>query len=780
MYTIALENAEDGKSVGVKALNLFRMMKAGLPVPGGFVLTSEAYARFISLDRLWDRIKGILGGLDPDNVEELREKSREIRGLILNSEIPDGMKRETKEAYDGLAVSREVKDAGGKALDFIRAGRGESFVAVRSSMVGDDVSNSFAGQTFSMVNVIGSGNLFSSVKLCWASIFSPEAIYYRKKRGISGLPLMAVVIQRMIDPEKSGVCFTADPSRNDTGRMVIEGSWGLCESVVSGIVNPDKYILSKETGEILEKTRSKKFWQHTRDALTGKTIKERVTSSRVDVPLLSDGEVKKLWELSKRAEEAVGRPQDIEWSIARGKAYILQSRPITTLNREMPDARGEIPESRPLLKGISASPGFAKARARIIADSNELDRVEPGDILVVKKASPDYMPLLNRVSGLVLDTGGMNSYMATLSREFGVPCIAGTENATALLRDGQEIILDAPGGGEGRVYQPVPKPEQLQPNGTAGEAAPIPDPGIQLGESHPALGEGITATEVKLNLSVPELAEEKAKASDGIGILRAERMLTSGGRNPFEAAKANPGELIGLISSRVGSLARLIYPKPLCYRSLDLTTEEAGELDSEGETPRESNPLMGWRGVRRSLDQPELFRCEIEALKRINQQGLNNMVLLLPFISTVQEFQDVKSLIDFPLKLGIVIDTPSSALRIGEFCREGICHAAINLGVLPQLALGVDRENPEISRLYSETDPSVLRLVSHVISECKRSGVEVSVFSDSRLDQGLIERLIALGIKSISVDQAEVENMKTSISRTERKLLLEKLRTSHP
>ncbi len=774
MYTLSLDKAEDSKRVGSKALNLSRALKAGLPVPGGFVLTSDAYARLISLDKLWDRVKGILEGLDPENIRELREKSREIRGLILNSELPDSMKKEIKEAYDGLAVSREVKDAGGKALDFIKAGRGESFVAVRSSVVAEEASNSFAGQTFSLMNVIGSGNLFNSIKLCWSSLFSPEAIYYRRNRGISGLPLMAVVVQRMVDPEKSGIIFTANPSTNDINRMVIEGSWGLGESIVSGIVNPDEYILNKDTGEVLEKTLNKKFWQYTRDALTGKTIKERVTSSKVHANVLTEQEIKKLWELSKKVEDATGRPQDIEWSIARNRIYLLQARPITTLNREMPDpARAGVPESQtPLLKGIAASPGFARARARIIADSNELERVEPGDILVVKKANPDYTPLLKRISGLVLDTGGRNSYMATISREFQVPCIVGTENATTLLRDGQEIILDAMNG---KIYQPVPRPNP-QPDGTVNEATATPDPGIPDAERLPALGEGITATEVRLNLALPELDENTAKLCDGIGILGAERLLTGEGRNPFETARTNPQELVQLISSRLGTLAKLLYPKPICYRSLDLSTDDVRNLEGEDETPRESNPLMGWRGLRRSLDQPEIFKCEVQALKKLSQEGLNNITLLLPFISTIQELRDAKSLIDFPLKLGIVIDTPSSALSIGDFCQEGISHASINLGSLSQLTLGVDRENPEISKLYSETDPSVLRLVRYVINGCRKHKVEVSVFSDVNLDPEMIERLIALGIRSISVDRNSLENMKTSIARTERKLLLEKIR----
>ncbi len=301
--------------------------------------------------------------------------------------------------------------------------------------------------------------------------------------------------------------------------------------------------------------------------------------------------------------------------------------------------------------------------------------------------------------------------------------------------------------------------------------------GSLVPENHPALGESITATEVKLNLALPELDENTAKLCDGIGILKAERLLTSEGRNPFAMAKSNPEELVQLISSKIGGLAKLLYPKPLCYRSLDLSTDEARDLKGEDETPREPNPLLGWKGMRRSLDQPWVFRCEIEALKNLNQEGLNNIILLLPFISTLQEFKAVKSLIGFPMKLGIVIDTPSSALSIGDFCREGIIHASINLGNLAQLTLGVDRENPEISRLYSETDPAVLRLVRHVVSECKKRNIEVSVFSDANLSSELIEKLIGLGIRSISVDKAFLEGIKADIAKTEKKLLLEKLRS---
>lgn len=782
MYTLTLEKAGDSKQVGAKALNLSRMLNAGLPVPRGFVLTSDAYARFISLDKLWDRIKPLLENLDHNNMSDLKQKSREIRELILNSELPDSMKREVKEAYDSLAVSRELKDAGGKALELIRAGRGETFVAVRSSLVSDEISSSFAGQAFNAVNVIGSERLYSAIKFCWSSLFTPEAICYRRSRGISGLPIMAVVIQSMVDSEKSGVAFTADPFTRDISRMVIEGSWGLGESIVSGTVNPDSYILEKDTGEILEKSVNKKFWQYTRDALTGKTIKERVTSSKVDSEALTEQELRKLWELSKRVEETIGRPQDIEWSIARNRIYLLQARPITTLNNgnEAP-AQVEIPDSQPLLRGIPASPGSVRGAVKIIADSNELDRVGQGDILVVKKASSDYTPLLKRISGLVLDTGGRTSSMATISREFCIPCLVGTENATEVLRDGQEIILDASNGG---IYQPVPQPEAnpgAQPNGTAENPLSSPAPsGPTIQENHPALGEDITATEVRLNLPFPELDEASARLCDGVGILKAERMLTSEGRNPLETAKTNPEELIQLIADKIGSLARLLYSKPLCYRSLDFTTEEARDLDNEAETPGEANPLLGWRGIRRSLDRPEIFKCELKALKRLDQQGIKNLVLLLPFISRVQELREVKSLIDFPLKLGITIDTPSSALNVGDFCSEGISHVVINLGTLSQLVLGLDRENPEVSKLYSETDPSVFRLMRHIVNECKSHNVDVSVFSDVSLNQELIEKLIGLGIKSISVDRNSLEELKTQIARTEKKLLLEKIRTPQP
>ncbi|NIO22602.1 MAG: hypothetical protein GTN38_01060 [Candidatus Aenigmarchaeota archaeon] len=722
MYVKALDRIEKtDRTAGEKALTLSGMLREKLPVPPGFVINSEGFALFLKRNRLEEKISDLLSGLDVDDYRRLSEVSNEIKNLFENSEVPESLRKEVSEAYESLFVSREAKEVGGAALDFIKAGRDQTNVSVRPSpMTSPD--SPFAGHMESVLNVQGFESLIESVKFCWSSLFTPQAIYYRKKKGFSDLPLAGLVIQRMINSEKSGSAFT------DDSKVFVEGTWGLGNAISNGIVLPDVYVLERETGNELENRIGKKTWTYTRDPVSGRTKKEAVLREKVNEQLLDREEIKSVFEMHAKVSSLYTQSQVIEWAMERNKFYILQTRPLPAKGTE---GREEI-EKEPLAEGLNVSHGSVKGGIRIISNTSDFERIEEGDLLATKILSPELFPFFGKIGGIISDYGGFTSNLSFLCREFGIPCVTGVD--TSSLNDGQVLNVI-----NGKLYTTE------EPAGTEGE--------------------GITATEIKVNLDFSKEFDLEREV-DGVGLLKPEDLFA--GRDPFSLSKTNPEELVEMFY-RIGSFAKKFYPKTVWYRSFSVRSDEI-----EGEW-RERNPLLGWRGIRRSLEEPEILKCEVEAIRRLYSQGLNNIGIILSFVSSVEEFRMAKSLVPFSLKLGIEICTPSSALDIESFCREGVNNVMINLPELTQLTLGVDRTNVKVSSIYSESSPSVMKLIGKIVRTCKNHNVEVSV-SLERFDPDVIERLIRIGVNSISLDPEFVQTGKNLISRMERKILLDNLR----
>lgn len=770
LYTAKIEGiGSESRDVGGKAKNLGEMVKAGLPVPPGFVVTTEAYVKFMKANKLPERIGEILGNLDVDDVQALQDGSREIKELILNSQIPDYIEKPIKESYEDLSIGKEAKEVGGVALDMIKAGRDRVLVAVRSSASAEDLPGaSFAGQMKSILNVSGIGAVLSAVKECWASLFTPRAIFYRKNKGFNKIPKMGVIVQKMIESEKSGVMFTADPATNDTTKVLIEGSWGLGEAVVAGLVTPDEYEMDKTTGEVLMERVHNKLWMIRRDPSTGKTVKESVPREKQKQGVLSGDEINKLWELARKVEDHYkGQPQDIEWCIERGRIYLVQTRPITTLGEGVSEASTE-EAGDIIIEGLSASPGIVKGKVRIIAGPEEIGKIEEGDIMVTKTTNPDYVPIMRKAKAIITDSGGRTSHAAIVSRELGIPCIVGAEDATTKLKDGQEVTVDATSG---KVY------EGLRDIGK--EQAEVSMPG---GPEIPSSAlDKFTATEIKVNLAFPEMAKKAVDKCDGVGLLRAEHMLTESGKHPIYLSRENPEELIGIIKKSLREIARVFHPKPVWYRTLDARTDEFRSLEGGEEEPQEDNPMLGWHGIRRSLDEPDVFKCELEAIKRLRGEGLDNILVMLPFVSSVEEVRAAKEIISSVfqgegLGVGIMVETPAAALVVEELCKEGIDFISIGSNDLTQLVLGVDRNNANISKLYSEFHPAVVKLIRDVVKTCKGFGVKSSICGEAGSDPRMAEILVEVGIDSISSELDSLDKIKLTVARTERKLLLDRVR----
>ncbi len=401
-------SAEDVPSVGGKGASLGELTQAGLPVPSAFVVTADTYRAFLEESGVADELFAALD-VDPEDSTALADAAATAKELILDAEMPEEVRETVLAAYDDLGD--------------------DPFVAVRSSATAEDLPDaSFAGQQETYLN-IERDELLDRVKRCWASLFTQRAIYYREEQGFDHERVdIAVVVQRMVDAEKSGVMFTSHPSTG-APTTIVEAAWGLGEGVVSGSVSPDNYVIDRESDEIEDVTVATKKTLVERDPETGQTTERDVSEARRDARVLDESELEELLALGERVEDHYGTPQDVEWAIADGEVYMLQSRPITTIDESNSGTTHES-DGETLVSGLGASPGVASGAARIVGGLDQLDKVGQGDVIVTSMTTPDMVPAMKRASGIVTDEGGMTSHAAIVSRELGVPAVLGTETGT--------------------------------------------------------------------------------------------------------------------------------------------------------------------------------------------------------------------------------------------------------------------------------------------------------------------------------------------------------------
>jgi pyruvate,water dikinase len=729
---------KDVPLIGGKGANLAEMINAGFPVPEPFFITAEAYDEFLKSNDLKGDIADIISKIDYDNVNSLNSASEKIKKMIIEAEMPDKVKNQTLDFYRKLYGGPPVD------LDFVKP-MDTPFVAVRSSGIMEDIKTaSSAGQYETFLNIKGDKKLIEAVKRCWASLYTPRVIYYRHKNGQPQDCSISVVVMRMINSEKSGVAFTIDPTNPVKGsnRIVIEACWGLGETLVQGKVEPDHYEVDKENGDILEKRIGKKLTETVRD-IYGMTVERSVNRDRINLQVLSDYEIVALAAYCKKIEQHYNFPEDIEWAVERDKIYIVQSRAVTTLEeKETKEVEGI-----PILEGYGASPGVAFGIVKIVNDANDIGKIQKGDVLVTKMTNPDFVVAMEKSAAIVTDSGGTTCHAAIVSRELSIPCIVGTQKATEVLKEGMKITVDAT---HGKVY--------------AGE--------IVIEEKKAEASQIKTKVQVKVNLAFPETAE-RAKNADGVGLLRLEHMLTKAGMHPFEYIRQGKGEeLTKMIFDGVGKVAQTFYPKHVWVRSLDARTDEFRNMKGGENEPQEYNPMLGWHGIRRSLDEPEILKCELRALKQLHEKGLNNVVWELPFIINLSELQKAKDIareMGAPDNFGIMVEVPACALTIEDFCKEGIAFASFGSNDLTQTTLGLDRDNERIMKLFDEMHPSMQFLFKHVIDVCNKYNVESSICGElpsNRKDA--VEFLVKSGIRSLSVNIDAIDKVREQVSEFEK------------
>ncbi|HDD69162.1 MAG TPA: phosphoenolpyruvate synthase, partial [Candidatus Korarchaeota archaeon] len=741
----------------------------------GFSVTAYAYERFLKemgiAEKIYEIIEEVVG--EDKTPAAYEEASRRIRKLIESTPIPKDIEEAIKKAY------RELGE---------RLNMSNPLVAVRSSATAEDLPDaSFAGQQETFLGVKGEDELVERVRKCWSSLFTPRAISYREDKGFRHEDvLISVGVQKMVNSRSAGVMFTINPVTGNPDELVIEASWGLGESVVGGKVTPDTYVVDKKTLEIKEKHIGDKKIEI---LLTpqGGTIKREVEEKRRRRQALSDEEIKKLAEYGLKIEKHYGKPMDVEWAIDRdvsppNNIFILQARPETVWSLKEEAVREEKSrvevKGEPIVKGLPASPGIAASVAKVALELEEAKRlIKEGDILVTRMTSPDWEPYMKLVSAIVTDEGGMTSHAAIVSRELGIPCIVGTGNATKVMKTGKEYTVD---GRTGVVYEGIREDLIHKP---AKEVVPT------IGTGYGGLEIPITATKIFMNLGVPEKIEEyKDLPIDGIGLMRIEFIIASWIKmHPLAAIERGESDFyVEKLAKGIGMVARAIYPKPVVVRFSDFKTNEYAKLEGgEKYEPLEANPMLGWRGASRYISPTfePAFRLEVRAIKRLHDQGLNNVWVMIPFVRTIWEVKRVLEIMKEEglergknFKVWVMAEVPSNALLAEKFA-ELVDGFSIGSNDLTQLVLGVDRDSEVLGRAgyFDERDPAVLKAIKLIIEGAHKKGATVSICGQApSVYPEFTEFLVRNGIDSISVNPDVVIATRRLVARVERRIMLEK------
>jgi pyruvate,water dikinase len=776
----------DIPSVGGKNANLGEMTNAGIPVPPGFAITAYSYKKFIEDTGIATKIYEIIQETvkDTNDPAQYEEASVKIRKLVESTTMPKDIENAIKSAYKELCRKLNLKDV---------------FVAVRSSATAEDLADaSFAGQQETFLNVKGIDEVIEKTVKCWSSLFTPRAIFYRTEKGFAHEKVfISVGVQKMVNSKAAGVIFTLNPVTGDTTQIVIEGNYGLGETVVSGAVNPDDFVIDKSSLKIVERRIAKKTLQYLRDPKTGKTVHSEVPREKQEQPCISDEEVLKLAELAKMIEKHYGKAQDIEWAIDSdlsfpSNIFIVQSRPETVWSTKLaqaPTVEAEGIKSAEMLKvvvkGLAAGRrGFGIGVAKVVTNPQEAAKVmQKGDILVTDMTNPDYVPFMKLAGAIVTDKGGVTCHAAIVSRELGIPCVVGTENATELMVSGKEYTVDSKSG---VVYEGIMQALTEQLSSSTRASAPQATVSGGIFQSVP-----VTATKIYMNLGVPEKIEDyKDLPFEGIGLMRIEFILASYiGEHPLYLIETGQSQkFVDKLADGIATVARAIQPRPVVVRFSDFKTNEYRELKG-GEKYEivEANPMLGWRGCSRYISQwyEKAFRLECKAIRKCREEwGLKNVWIMLPVVRTLWEAKKCLDIMreeslersrDF--KVWFMAETPSIAILSDEFSK--LCDGfSIGSNDMTQGILMIDRDSERLGQMgyFDERDPAVERIIAHLIKVAHQNGCTVSICGEGPSNlPDFAEFLVRAGIDSISVNNDAVIATRKHVASVEQKIILERL-----
>jgi pyruvate,water dikinase len=725
--------------VGGKGANLGEMTNAGIPVPPGFIVTAAAYFDFIEKTALHSKIKTLLEPVDVHNSRQLQDIAEKVQSLVKEAQMPPETGQAIEEAY-------------------VKMGKG--LVAVRSSATAEDMPEaSFAGQQATFLNIQGEKDVVRAVQDCWASLFGARAIFYRQEQGFEHFKVgIAVPVQRMVQSEAAGVMFTVEPTTSNKEKLTIEAVLGLGEMIVSGDVTPDHYSIGKKDVKILEKEIKKQEWKLVKKTgAHGKAdnIKVDLTKEEQARQKITDAEIIQLAKIGLTLEKHYDFPQDVEWATEKGKIYIVQTRPITTL-KETAGATHDI-DAPVLLSGAPASPGVANGPVKIVPDPSQIDKVLEGDVLVAEMTTPDFVPAMKRATAIVTDRGGRTAHAAIVSRELGIPCVVGCEKATAILKDGQVITVD---GGNGKVYD--------------GKIEVASDVKIR------ARGEVKTRTKLLANLAQPEIVDRVATRDvDGIGLLRAEFMVAEIGEHPSAMIEQGRGqEFVDKLAANLTLFAKAFHPRQVVYRTNDFKSNEYKALKGgEKFEQDEENPMIGYRGASRYITDIETFKLELAAIKKVREK-YDNFWVMIPFVRTVKEMAGTVKIMEEEglkrsdkFKLWMMCEVPSNVILLEQFIDVGIDGISIGSNDLTQLTLGIDRDSAKLAASFDERNEAVMLSIEKVVKTCKARGVTCSICGQApSVYPEITEKLVEWGITSVSVSPDMIDVTRDIIAAAEAKL----------
>lgn len=747
----------DVELVGGKGANLGEMYRNDFPVPNGFCITADAYRKVIDFNQLQPKIREILTGLDVENSKKLNDAAKKVQNLVVRADIPKDLANEIIKSYLSL-----------------KPGLKHPLVAVRSSATAEDLPDaSFAGQQATFLNIAGEVNLIQAVRQSWASLFEARAIYYRVTKGFDHFKVaLATPVQLMVQSEVSGIMFTINPVTNDKRRVVIESVWGLGEMIVQGAYTPDHYEVDKETKAIYTKVINKQEKQLIKHGADNKEV--AVPKEKQERIKLSDEQILIVAELGIKLQQHYMFPQDSEWALENGKIYLVQTRPITTIekneerSRNLPTTSG----MKLILKGDSASPGVAWGTPKLIKSPKEIGLVKEGDILVTSMTTPDFVPAMKKAAAIVTDKGGQTSHAAIVSRELGLPAVVGTMNGTKLLPKFKEITVN---GQSGEIFEGKPA------KGVLGQKT------YDIGVSKEILsGEVTTATKVYVNLGEPELAGQVASRNvDGVGLLRAEFMMAQIGVHPKKMIRDGKKKIfIDKLADGLEKFTSAFGYRPVIYRASDFKTNEYRNLiGGEAYEPVESNPMLGYRGASRYVSDESVFELELEAIKEVrNKRGAKNLWLMIPFVRTVAELIKVKRIVaanglnrSSSFKLLMMVEIPSNVILLEEFAKVGIDGISIGSNDLTMLTMGLDRDNETVAHLFDERDPAVMWMLEMAVTKARKLGLMAGICGQApSVYPEITRKLVEWGVTSISVSPDVIERTRQIVYEAEKEAVSKK------
>ncbi|QDE39217.1 phosphoenolpyruvate synthase [Luteibacter pinisoli] len=768
LWLDALRMTDLGK-VGGKNASLGEMIgnlaKLGVSVPGGFATTADAFQTYLEKSGLAKRIQERLATLDVDDVDELTRGGKEIRSWIVDTALPADLEQAIRDAYIKLC-----KDAG--ATDIA--------VAVRSSATAEDLPDaSFAGQQETFLNVVGIDDVLHKVKEVFASLYNDRAIAYRVHQGFKHEDVfLSAGVQLMIrsDVGASGVLFTLDTESGFRDVVFVTGSYGLGEMVVQGAVNPDEFYVFKPTlalgkPAVLRRSLGAKQQRMVYSDKPGERVRiEETPAEDRHRFCITDADVEELSRQALVIEKHYGRPMDVEWAKDgnTGKLYIVQARPETVKSRSHATTleRFQLNEkSKVLTQGRSIGQKIGSGKARVIKSLADMNKVQPGDVLVADMTDPDWEPVMKRAAAIVTNRGGRTCHAAIIARELGVPAVVGCGNALEAIPDGAEVTVSCAEGDTGMIYEGLLKFDRITADLGAMPEAPL---------------------KIMMNVANPERAFDFGMLPNaGIGLARLEMIIASHiGVHPkalLEYAKQDPETkaridtriagykdpvsfYVDRLAEGISTIAASVFPKPVIVRLSDFKSNEyAGLLGGSRYEPHEENPMIGYRGASRyvSADFAESFALECKAVKYVREtMGLDNVWVMIPFVRTLDEGRKVIEVLrsnglvqgENDLKVIMMCEVPSNALLADEFLDifDGF---SIGSNDLTQLTLGLDRDSSIVANLFDERDPAVKKLLSLAIKTARAKGKYIGICGQGPSDHpDLAEWLMDQGIESVSLN----------------------------